>query len=145
MALVTKQKKIKLVVIIIFIFIIATTVFWAGTYPHRSTLIMTPSSHEKIEYLQIENNRLGNSKIEFAIYDEECDYYEICFSDAQALFSERDKLNIYLDSKKLEEYSFIRHTSFWKDNTIIIFNNTPKFQKLTIDYAGKTATLLWKN
>ncbi len=47
---------------------------------------MTPSSHEKIEYLQVENNRLGNIKIEFALYDEECDYYEICFSGVEDLF-----------------------------------------------------------
>ncbi len=145
MTLVTKPKKIKLIFKITFVLIVALVAFWAKTYPHRNELIMTPSSHEKIEYLQVENNRLGNSKIEFVLYDEECDYYEICFSGAEDLFSEREKLNIYADGKKIVEHSFIRHSSFWKDNTIILLYNIQKFHKLTIDYAEQTATLSWKN
>lgn len=140
-----KVKKIKRIVKIVFILIVAILIFWAKTYPHRSTLIMTAafrnSSFEKIEYLEFEKVSLGKSKIEFAIYDEESELYQVCITK-DIIYHDRGNLRVYVDGKETS-FSVMRNGTIWKDNTIIFLEEVPQYQEFTIRYLDDTAAVYW--
>lgn len=115
------------------------------SYPTKSDLIMTPSSHKDIEYLHVDGNNLGSNKVEFALYDVECSSYEICILAAKdkdkRIFRTKDSVKIYADGREITSYSHIKHSSFWKDNIIILINNLPKAEELVVNYMDDTISI----
>ncbi len=127
--------------IIIIILLIIGVVFVINTYPFRSRLIMTPSSHDDVEYLDVQNKDLGDNTIEFALYDTEVNVYQICFNGEPTIFSQPDHLKIYVDGRLLEKYSFMKHTTVWKNNTILLINDVETFQEMKIEYSGHESVI----
>ena len=144
MVLNSTHKKIKKVSFLLLSLAVIFSIFFFNTYPKRSNLIMTPSSHEMVEFLKIDQNQLGDYIVEFAIYDKECDYYQICFrakSNNTDIVRGENMLKIYADGEGVQPFSFMTETSFWKKNIIVLLKEYPRGMKLVIEYRNDISTI----
>lgn len=109
------------------------------TLPTKEDLIYTDSTHKTVQYIQIDDTRLGeNEKVRLALYDPECSEVEVCIalpklSDDNQVIKE---LTIYADDKKVEKYTIVRHTSLWKQYVILLFEDMESWEEMRLERDG---------
>lgn len=109
------------------------------TFPTKEDLISTPSTHKEVQYIQIDETKLGEKEeVEFALYDPECDYIQVCIaipksSDDNQVFK---NLTIYVDDKKVEKYTKVYHESIWKQYVIILFEDMEDWNEMRLERDG---------
>lgn len=109
------------------------------TLPTKEELIGTPSAHKEVQYIQIDETKLGKKeKVKLALYDPECSYVEVCIalpksSDDNQVIKE---LQIYADEQQVEKYTIARHTSLWKQYVILLFEDMESWEEMRLERDG---------
>lgn len=133
----TKKKKS---LILIGILVLVLGILLYSSFPTRKELIKTPSSHEKVEYLNISDDKLSDKyKVEFVLYDPECKYIQICIAvpKGDRELWQAEALRFTVDEGELGKYSMIQHTEFWKDYYIFLLQDITEFERVKVEYEGK--------
>lgn len=108
----------------------------------KKKLIMTPSTHRQVVFLETNNERLTSKyKVYFCLYDPECNYIQVCIKipkDDRTLWSHPDRLTFSIDGEERQGYAHVT-TATWKGNYfIILLDEVPEFEKFALTYEGKT-------
>lgn len=108
----------------------------------KKELIMTPSTHRQVVFLETNNERLTSKyKVYFCLYDPECNYIQVCIKiprDDQTLWSHPDRLAFSIDGEEPQGYAHAT-TATWKGNYfMILLDEVPEFEKFELTYEGKT-------
>lgn len=107
----------------------------------KKNLIMTPSSHEQVIFLETKNERLSSKhKVYFCLYDRECEYLQVCIKVPKddRTFWQQDSLTFLIDDEKRKDYSYIGHTTWKSKYVIILLDHVPEFETFQCMYGGST-------
>ncbi len=115
----------------------------------KRNLIMTPSTHNQVVFLETKNERLSSKyKVRFCLYDPECDYIQVCIKipkDDRTLRSNPDKLTFLIDGRERPGYSHLTTTTWKGDYFIILIDQVPEFEKFECTYEGETCEASFKD
>lgn len=109
------------------------------TVPTKEDLILTPSTHKEIQYVQVDSDKFGTKeKIHLALYDPECDCMEVCIaipksSDENELIK---NMVVYIDGNQVEKYTHIKHTTWWKNYAIVLIEDVKEWNEMRLEYDG---------
>lgn len=134
------HRRIKGILILFAVILLIAGVWVYRSIPKRADLIITPSTHKEIMYLEIGEN-VGDSecRIAFALYDPECDYVEICFTmnhDGEFL---PENVMVTINGVQQERFSYTTHTSRWKTYTMLLFDEIGECDEVLFAYAQDPA------
>lgn len=141
-----KKKRIKRIVFGILVLVVA--LIWS--LPKKKDYIQTPSTHDEVIFLDIEEKTFSNgSKVWFALYDPECDYIEICLSFPQGYvdpFIESHTMEVLKEGKVQIGWSIISHSGYrqniWRQHLVILIEDATDYNEVTLRYLGEEVTIL---
>ena len=117
-----------------------------SSFPRKKDFIMTPSTHQEIEFLSVEPSKLTNKvKVYFALYDKACNYGQICISipkdnDSVIVRDMAHQFNFFIDDV-LVGYSMTGEYTFWRDYIIFLFKDMPDWDEIVVEFDGKEAKI----
>ena len=114
--------------------------------PKREELIMTPSTHEQIMFLTVNNAEFDDGyEVDFALYDKECDYVQICVtvprSQKVGLRGQNEDISIKVNDEEVEAYGQIFHTAKWQKYIIYLLEDVEEGSKVTFEYKGNVVEM----
>ena len=139
----TKKSLFVIVAIILTMVVFLFYVF----IPKPSDLIMTPSTHKQVEYLAIHTDGVqSRTTIEFAIYDAECDYIQLCFTVPKEYEPPRSYvfesgLSIRINDTVRPNFSVIQHTTLQKNYIMILLDKVSITDVVTLHYEEQIARI----
>lgn len=108
----------------------------------KKSLIMTPSTHEQVTFLETKNERLTSKhRVYFCLYDRECDYIQICIKVPRndgTFWQHPDRIEFFIDDEKRESYSYIAHTTWKGEYVIMLLDHVSEFETIKCVYEGNT-------
>ena len=141
MALDIKWKRKYILYIFLAVFGIVCVLYFLYS-ERKADLIITPSTHEEIVWLEIENKETASSdySAEFCLYDKECNYIQICFQiprDSRELL-QSDAFDIRVDDNEISEYSITTETYWTRSYVLVLLDNIMEVQKVECKYGENT-------
>lgn len=133
----TKYKRKYILYIFPAVFVIVCVLYYLYS-ERKADLIITPSTHEEIVWLAIENKETASSdyNVEFCLFDRDCNYIQICFqvpSDSQELLKS-GALDICVDDSKISEYSIATRTYWVRSYVMVLLDNIMEVQTVECKY-----------
>lgn len=108
--------------------------------PRQKELIITPSAHDDIEFLDISSGEFPNNiKIKFAVYDIECDCIQICVSVTNNYLElfKRKNVRIYINNNEVKNYYFVKNSSLFRDYINYVLEEPPIEGDIIFELFGK--------
>lgn len=111
--------------------------------------IMTPSSHEQIEYLNVDTiSKSQGYNMIFALYDPECEYVQLCMTvpkSDERMSQYISDMELSVDSIDREKISFAYHSEWGRRYAIILLEEVDEsFSEIHFGYGGYEALITWK-
>lgn len=92
-------------------------------HSERADLVATPSTHNQIKWLDIDDACWKNNcKVRYCLYDEECNYIQVCLvlPNRNSFFSDAPAMRIFVDGREILVYE--RNTdSTWRGQYLNVF------------------------
>lgn len=140
-----KSKKKQIVAMILAVIVVVVFFVWV-LIPKREELIMTPSTHEQIVFLEVDNAKLDKDyEVEFAVYDKECSYVQICIKEpdelANSLRYQGDNITILVNGTKADVYDTIYYSTRWQKYVMYLLYDIEEGSTITFAYKGKVVEM----
>lgn len=108
----------------------------------KADLIITPSTHEEIVWLEIENKETASSEYsaEFCLYDRDCNCIQICFQvsrDSRELL-QPGAFDICVDGSEISEYDITTETYWNRSYVLVLLDNITEVQTVECKYGENT-------
>lgn len=137
-----KVGKIKLFLVMVFSLVCLCIV----KYPKREDFIMTPSTHQQVIYMKVDNAKIDKDyKIGFALYDLECQQVQICvwlpLDDKKTMRTEDKNISICINGEEVETYKQIFGTTGWPRYVMYLLTNVEEGSQITFSYKGNVARM----
>lgn len=133
LAIKVKAKHISLILLLVLLIL---TIFYLQAVK-KDELIMTPSAHKQITFLETENTHLTSKyTVFFCLYDKECNYIQICISipPKDRTLLQPNVMTFFVDDRKVPDYALTSYTT-WNDSYVMIFlDNITEFQSIRCEY-----------
>ena len=130
----------------IMLMIIVTLVVVYFIHKEEKSLIMTPTTHEKIIHLDIEHPKIASKyKVKSCIYDEECGYLQLCIVGAKNdnLIKKALEFQFYINDLKREDFSVTEKSSlwWWKKYLVVWIKDVSQYNNITIKWQNQTYSI----
>lgn len=140
-----KTAKRKIIIVVLVSIAVLFLFVWVQI-PKREELVMTPSTHEQIIFLEVNNAKFDEDyEVDFALYDKECGYVQICVkvprSEKEGLRGQNEDISIKVNNVEVEEYGQIFHTAKWKKYVIYLLDGIEEDSKITFEYKGNVVEM----
>lgn len=135
-------KKLKLFILSFASF--AAVIAWCIIFPTDAELVMTPSTHERIEFLHADASKLHDGVLlRFALHDPDCDSVQLCFSVPKQGTASFDGtgLQILVDDSAVETYSITSRTTWKRRYVMILIRDIHSFSDITLISEGTSITI----
>lgn len=138
----TAKRKIVLVAVVS---ALVAVLCLALVLPTNGQLIMTPSTHEHIQYLSIDSPKLdGNSVLRFAAYDADCGVVQLCFAvgkNVNQFHYVSDNLTLLVNGEPVQDFSQAAHTTWKRKYVMILIDEVKPDSSICLTYGGQTITI----
>ena len=140
-----KTEKRKIIIVVLVAIAVLLLFVWAQI-PKREELIMTPSTHEQIVFLEVNNAEFDEDyEVDFALYDKECGYVQICvkvpWSEKEGLRGQNEDISIKVNNVVVEGYGQIFHTTKWQKYVIYLLEDIEEGSTVTFEYKGNVVEM----
>ena len=147
MTLKPKDKRKYILYIFLAIFVIVCVLCFLYS-ERKADLIITPSTHEEIVWLEMENKETASSdySAEFCLYDRDCNYIQICFQlprDSRELL-QPGALDICVDDSEISEYSITTETYWTRSYVLVLLDNIMEVRTVECKYGENTFEAILK-
>lgn len=103
----------------------------------KKELIITPSTHEDLEFVKIENRRIGTSeKIKFIVFEQLSDCIEVCMEIPRNYNAMQysAKLQFYIDGEGKKDFLFASRSFLGKTYVMFLFEGVEKWESVKMQY-----------
>lgn len=131
----------------IFLLAVVCIAFFLHRYiTQREDLYVTPSSHKQLDYLQMDQEKLGTDySIAFAYYDRECRYVEICVKDAlhteKSIRNQNADIRISVNGIDRGRYDQVYSSIGRQRYVIYLLDEVEEGSTITFVYKDSTVTM----
>lgn len=110
-------------------------------HSERADLVATPSTHSQIKWLDIDDACWKNNcKVRCCLYDEECNYIQICLvlPNRNSFFSDAPAMRFFVDGREILDYACNTHSTWRSRYLRVLLSDIGEFETFRVEIKEHT-------